>query len=125
MDRFAGAAPGNAPLFVQLKLYAWNAISDGAEEGKIGQDWETNSEMASSVQTSSTRRSRGIVDTIFRRKRLDEGQLRGKPIHHGDAIVVECDGRFATTKLNRCIFLFIYLNMLLFHSPSHILGFCL
>lgn len=94
MDRFAGAAPGNAPLFVQLKIYAWSAIAGNEEEGKAGGvDWETNSEMNSSVQTTSTRRSRGFVDTIFRRKRPDEGQLRGKPIHQGDHIVVESEGR--------------------------------
>lgn len=96
MDRFAGAAPGNAPLFVQLKIYAWSAIAGNDEEGHAGGgvDWETNSEMNSSIQTTSTRKSRGFVDTLFRRKRPDEGQLRGKPIHHGDCVVVESEGRY-------------------------------
>lgn len=98
VDRFAGAAPGNAPLFVQLKIYAWSSTNvDGGldGEGKAGspQDWENNSEMASSVHTVSTRKSRGVMDVIFQRKVTDEGRLRGKPIHHGDQVVIEADGR--------------------------------
>jgi hypothetical protein len=100
VDRFAGAAPGNAPLFVQLKILAWNALSEdgpgaGGDESKNGnpQDWENSSEMASSVHTTNSRKSRGIVDVLFRRKRVDEGQMRGKPIHHGDSVVIESDGK--------------------------------
>lgn len=112
VDRFAGAAPGNAPLFVQLKMYAWSSSGtegalDGGEEGKAGaggnpQDWENSSEMASSVHTagtSATRKSRGIVDVLLRRKVSDESRLRGKPIHHGDAVVIEADGRYRTRLL--------------------------
>ena len=103
VDRFAGAAPGNAPLFVQLKIHAWSTIDATGlgiegEEGKIDgtnhpNDWDNSSEMASSVNTTSTRKSRGIVNMLFRRKRPDESQLRGKPIRHGDAVVIECDGK--------------------------------
>lgn len=112
VDRFAGAAPGNAPLFVQLKILAWSSTSssadstaggddDGSGQGGTGAagtgkhaDWDTSSEVASSVMTSSTRKSRGgLVGSLFRRRRPDEGQMRGKPIHHGDAVVIECDGK--------------------------------
>ena len=96
MDRFAGAAPGNAPLFVQLKLYAWSATAGSEEEGKAGgMEWDNSSEMgSSSIQSTSTRNTGGGgLGSIFRRRRPDEGQLRGKPIRQGDSIVVECDGR--------------------------------
>lgn len=120
VDRFAGAAPGNAPLFVQLKIYAWSSTSSGdetvaGEDSKTdngngnrdgnasvsgnksvnghAHDWENGSEMASSVNTTGTRRSRSIVGMLFRRKVSDEGRMRGKPIHHGDQVVIEADGR--------------------------------
>jgi hypothetical protein len=98
VDRFAGAAPGNAPLFAQLKIYAWSSHgSDGdGEDTKTGapSDWESNSEMASSVQTSGSRKSRSLVGMLFHRKTSDESKLRGKAIQHGDAVVIEADGRW-------------------------------
>ena len=30
---------------------------------------------------------------VLERKRPDEGQMIGKPIHHGDAVVIDSDGK--------------------------------
>jgi hypothetical protein len=110
IDRFAAAAPGNAPLFVQLKLYAWcgeagggNSDSSTIGGGDLGGDlgggsgkeseWDNSSEMASSVHTTGTSRSKSMLGSVFGRKRHMEGQMRGKPILHGHLVVIESEGR--------------------------------
>jgi hypothetical protein len=83
VEKFAGAAPGNAPLFVQLKILAWNA-SDNIND-------ETKSEDAS-VATSRTKTSSSMMSLLWHKKPKDI-HMKGKPIMHGDYIVIESDGK--------------------------------
>ncbi|KAJ1440499.1 hypothetical protein B484DRAFT_149131 [Ochromonadaceae sp. CCMP2298] len=96
VDRFAGAATGNAPLFVQIKFLAWSAQHIHDSHSSLGLEDEPDeggdgaSEISSGGHSVSTRGFFGLL----RRKTPDHGQMRGKPIHHGDSVVLECEGKF-------------------------------
>jgi len=84
VEKFAGAAPGHAPLFVQLKLLAWNASDNINDEAK--------SEDVS-VSTSSKTVSNTSMMSLLWHKKPKDIHMKGKPIMHGDSIVIESDGK--------------------------------
>ena len=84
VEKSAGAAPGHAPLFVQLKILAWNATDNINEEAR--------SEDAS-VATIKSKSSGSILSLLWHKQPRDI-LMKGKPIMHGDSIVIESDSKY-------------------------------
>lgn len=86
VEKFAGAAPGNAPLFVQLKISAWNASDNINDEAK-----SEDASVATTIRTKSSSSS-SMMSLLWHKKPKDI-HMKGKPIMHGDSIVIESDGK--------------------------------
>ena len=84
VDKFAGAAPGNSPMFVQLKVLAWRHLDDS---GTNLDTIDTKSEASVATVKSMT----SGLTSIFRHKAPKHIHMKGKPIMHGDLVIIECN----------------------------------
>lgn len=89
VDKFAAAAPGNAPLFSTVRFLAWSANADVLQDVQQSEAAERDS-MVSTVSHATSRT--GLL-SMFSHRRPDEHSSHGRPIRNGDKIIIESDGK--------------------------------